>query len=49
MVVDFGVGDEVVVVGLVVDVISSEFSKHSLPERCQNLIQKLVILVNSLD
>ena len=43
MVVDLSVGNEVVVVGLVVDVISSEFSKHSLPERCQNLGQKLVI------
>ena len=38
--VDSGVGNEV---GFVVDVIPSEFSKHSLPVRCQNLRQKLVI------
>ena len=42
--VDLGVGNEVVAVEFVVDVIPSEFSKHSVPLSCQNLRQKLVIL-----
>ena len=44
MVVDLCVGNEVVVVGFVVDVdevvIPSELSKHSLSSRCQNLSRK---------